>query len=100
MRWMFPEYVMKNKINLTHLADSCSNDINMSPKWVRQKFSKWNNSEEVPIEENFIKTIAAVSKAMNVPVRSLLALDDDQNVYMELSMYQLGLTVVDVMRIN
>ena len=95
MQWMFPKY----EKNITQLANKCAQELNMSPQWLRQKLSKWNSMTEVPKEDNFIKTIAVVSRAMKIPVRSLVGLDNDQDVKRELMMYQLGLNEVDLMRL-
>jgi hypothetical protein len=99
MKWMFPHYVEKKGIKLTHLANDCAEELNLSPQVLRIKLSEWKNMTDVPKQENFIQRLIVIARKMDVPVRSLLALDDDQNVAMEIMMYQLELTISDLMKI-
>jgi hypothetical protein len=99
MRWMFLHYVNANKVNITHLANACASELDVSPKWLRIKLSQWKAAKEVPKQEDFIQRIGTIAREMNVPVRSLLALDDDQDVARELMMYQLGLTESDLTKL-
>jgi hypothetical protein len=101
MKWMFPHYVEKKGIKITHLANDCAEELNLSPQVLRIKLSEWKNMTEVPKQENFIQRLIVIARKMDVPIWMMLDLDVDEDKASEMLMaYQLGLDREEVLALD